>query len=133
MKTVGVGVGIILIRNDRILLLKRKREHGSGTWSTPGGHLEFGQEIEECARQEAKEETGIDIEDIKFLSLTNDIFPQEDKHYITIWVTAEALSDNAQNLEPHMHEEIGWFAVNKLPEPLFIPLKNLISQGIKFK
>jgi 8-oxo-dGTP diphosphatase len=38
-----VGVGVIITRDDQVLLLKRKNVHGSGCWSTPGGHLDFGE------------------------------------------------------------------------------------------
>ena len=51
-----VGVGIIITRGEQVLMLKRLNVHGQGTWSTSGGHLEFGESPEKCAIREAKEE-----------------------------------------------------------------------------
>ena len=44
-----VGVGVIVRREGRILLGKRKGSHGENTWAPPGGHLEFMESVEECA------------------------------------------------------------------------------------
>ena len=63
---------------------KRKGSHGEGTWSVPGGHLEFGETIENCAKREVYEETGLVITDVTVAGITNDIFSEEETHYITI-------------------------------------------------
>lgn len=54
-----VGVGVIGERADKILLGLRKGSHGAFTWSPPGGHLEFAEAVEECAKRELLEETGL--------------------------------------------------------------------------
>jgi 8-oxo-dGTP diphosphatase len=46
-----VGVGVIIIKNNKVLLLKRKASHGIGTWAFVGGHLEFNETLEECAKE----------------------------------------------------------------------------------
>lgn len=79
-----VGVGVLIINDSKMLLGKRKNSHGQGTWAPPGGHLEFGETLEECAKRELLEETGLIAESVKKLWFTNDIHLQEDKHYITI-------------------------------------------------
>ncbi len=53
-----VGVAVLIHRGEHLLLIQRKNVHGAGSWSTPGGHLEYGETPEECARLKAKEETG---------------------------------------------------------------------------
>ena len=63
--TVGnplVGIGIMILRNNKILMLKRKGSHGSGEWNLPGGHLEFGETISNCVIREVFEETGLKIQ-----------------------------------------------------------------------
>ena len=82
----GIGVAILIHRNRQILLLRRKGVHGAGSWSTPGGHLEFGESPEACAIRETREETGLEIHTVRFVALTNDVFAAEEKHYITIWM-----------------------------------------------
>src|SRR6185503_2278430 len=83
-----VGTAMIITKEDKVLLMKRKGSHGKGTWSTPGGHLEFGETLEECSAREAKEEVGVEVIDVRFRAVTNDIFEETGKHYITVWMEA---------------------------------------------
>ena len=52
-----VGVGVLITKDDLVLLMKRQNSHGDGTWAPPGGHLEYGETPEECAMRETQEET----------------------------------------------------------------------------
>ncbi len=122
-----VGIGVIIIRDNKILLLKRKNAHGQGTWSMPGGHLEFGESLENCAVRETEEETSIKITDVKFKAITNDIFKKENKHYITIWMEGKYLSGEPKINANYEMSEVGWFDLKKLPQPLFLPFKNLLD------
>ncbi len=56
-----VGVAAIIIRDGKVLVGRRVGAHGHGTWSFPGGHLEFGEEAEQGIAREVKEETGMDV------------------------------------------------------------------------
>jgi len=124
-----VGVGVLIKKDDKILFLQRKNAHGEGSWCPPGGHLEFNEEFEECAKREVLEETGIKIKNIKIAGLTNDIFKEEGKHYITIHMLAEYDSGEATIKEPEKSTEIGWFAWTNLPGPLFTQTQNLKKSG----
>ena len=125
MEKPQVGVGVFIIKNKKILLGKRKNSHGEGTWSLPGGHLEFFETFQECAEREVKEETGLKIKDITFETITNDMFKKENKHYITIFVKSKHEEGEPKILEPDKCTEWKWFTWNELPEPLFLPLQNL--------
>ncbi len=124
-----VGTGIIITKDDRVLLIKRKGPHGAGTWSTPGGHLDFGETPEECARREAKEEVGVDVVEARFRAITNDIFEEEGRHYITIWMDCEIRSQDPVIASPREVSKLGWFAWDALPSPLFLPLENLLKKN----
>ena len=54
-----VGIGVFVLKDGKFLLGKRKSSHGEGSWSFPGGHLEFNEELEDCTRREVMEEAGI--------------------------------------------------------------------------
>lgn len=76
-----VGVGVLVFdAHNRILLGKRKNVHGEHSWAPPGGHLEFGENFEECAIREVREETGLNIDSPQFIIATNDVFITEQKH-----------------------------------------------------
>src|SRR5689334_13966733 len=78
-----VGVSVLVTKGNQVLLLKRQGSHGSGTWASPGGHLEYGETPEECGVRETLEEVGLEISELTFKAITNDIFASEGKHYIT--------------------------------------------------
>ncbi len=124
-----IGVGVIVIKDNRVLLGKRKASHGEGSWCFPGGHLEFNEEIEDCARREVMEETGIQIKNPRMGTFTNDFFRKEGKHYVTLYVISEHNSGEPKIMEPEKCERWEWFEWNKLPKPLFIPVQNLLRQG----
>jgi len=67
-----VGVAMIINRDNRVLLIKRKNVLGDGTWSTPGGHLDYGETPEQCAAREAREEVGLEVVNIRFRAITNE-------------------------------------------------------------
>ena len=122
-----VGVGIIIRRNDEILLVRRKNAHGAGSWSTPGGHLDPGEAPEDCAVREAREETGVEVGSVRFLAITNDIFENEARHYLTVWMEGDYLSGTETVAAKYEVSEVQWYPADSLPEELFLPLQNLID------
>ncbi|MCX6144236.1 MAG: NUDIX hydrolase [Ignavibacteriales bacterium] len=124
-----VGVGVIVRRGHHVLLGRRKSGHGRESWSFPGGHLELGEQIEDCATREVKEETGALISFVRRGPYTNDIFPAERKHYITLFVVADYVSGEIEAREPDKCERWEWFEWNDLPRPLFLPIQNLLKTG----
>lgn len=124
-----IGVGVIIRKDNKILLGKRKNAHGTGTWCPPGGHLEFMETITACAKRETDEESGLVITNIQKPVFTEDFFKEEDKHYITMLVTTDWESGEPELREPHKCEEWKWFAWDELPSPLFLPMQNHIDQG----
>jgi 8-oxo-dGTP diphosphatase len=123
-----VGTAIIITKDDKVLLMKRRGPHGKGTWSTPGGHLDFGETLEGCAAREAKEEVGVDVVDIRFRAVTNDVFEETGRHYVTIWLEGKPSSEPFIAAEREV-EAIGWFAWDAFPQPLFLPLENLVREN----
>ncbi len=124
-----VGVGVIITRNGKILLGKRRNAHGEGTWCCPGGHLEYGETLEACARREVREETGLEIVDVQRGAFTNDLFAKEGKHYVTLYMRANCPTGTPAVCEPEKCSAWAWFSPKALPEPLFLPLQNLLQDG----
>ncbi|KKU86408.1 MAG: NUDIX hydrolase [Parcubacteria group bacterium GW2011_GWA2_47_9] len=114
--TALAGVGIIINKDWKVLLIKRRGSHGAGTWAPPGGHIDYGESVKACAKREVREETGIEIKNLRIIGFIEDIFKKDKKHYITIWVKADWKSGEiSQNHEEF--SEIGWFSWKKLPKP----------------
>jgi 8-oxo-dGTP diphosphatase len=124
-----VGVAVIIIKDGKVLLGKRIGSHGDGTWNFPGGHLEYGENWEDCAMREIGEETGLKIVNVKFGFLTNDVFEKEEKHYITIFMLADCDSGEPEIKEPEKCAGWDWFDWDEMPEPLFLPIVNLKKQN----
>lgn len=125
----AVGVGVFVLRNNKLLLGLRRGAHGSGTWALPGGHLEFGESVADCARREVLEETGLTLVDVRQGPYTSDLFPAEQKHYVTLFVVGHALEGEAELREPLKCERWEWHDWGSLPSPLFPPLESLRRQG----
>lgn len=118
-----VGIGVLIFRDGKVLLGKRKGAHAAGVYGGPGGHLEYLESFAECAKREAREEAGIEIDNIRFLCLTNfkDYAP---KHYVDIGLAAEWVAGEPKILEPEKCEGWGWYDLDELPMPLFGVDKN---------
>ena len=124
-----VGVAVIVMNDGRVLLGKRKGSHAEGTWSFPGGKLEFNESIEDCAKRETLEESGLEVTNIRRSIFTNDIFKKDKEHYVTLFVLADYAAGEPQVREPEKCEQWGWFLWSKLPRPLMLPIENLLCEG----
>ena len=91
-----IGVGVLIFRDGKLLLGKRKGSHGAGHWSAPGGHLEFGETPQQCAARETQEECGLVTGECIAGPFTNDLFQAEQKHYVTLFMLAYHASGTPQ-------------------------------------
>ncbi|HEY4254721.1 MAG TPA: NUDIX hydrolase [Chlamydiales bacterium] len=122
-----VGVGVIVQQGGKVLLGKRKGAHGAGHWSFAGGHLEFGETIEQCAARELLEETGLKALSLEVGPWTSDLFENE-KHYITFFVFAHEFQGTPTLMEQDKCEGWQWFDWKNLPTPLFAPVTSLLTK-----
>jgi 8-oxo-dGTP diphosphatase len=57
-----IGVGAVVIKDDKVLLVKRGISPSKGLWAIPGGNMNLGETLKETAEREIMEETGVSIE-----------------------------------------------------------------------
>lgn len=122
-----VGIAVFIFKDGKFLMGKRRGSHGEGSWSVPGGHLEFGESFADTATREVLEETGLEIKNIRFGAVTNDYFEQEGKHYVTVWMLSDYESGEVSILEPDKYIDQDWFDFDTLPAPLFLPWNQLLQ------
>lgn len=121
---IGVGGGALIVNDkNQVLLLKRNSgaRNDAGCWNKPGGTLEFGEAVEDMIKRECKEEAGVEIEIIKFLSFTDHLIKSENQHWISFNYLAKIKSGEPINLETDKHDGIEWFSIDNLPENISQP------------
>lgn len=122
-----VGVGVLVEKEGKILLGLRKGSHGAFTWAPPGGHLEFAEGVEECAKRELLEETGLRAVSCTLGSWVENVMENGKKHYITVFVIVNQFEGEVQLLEPDKCDGWQWFSWNELPQPLFASLASFVE------
>jgi len=121
-----VGVGIMILKDGKVLLGKRKGSHGEGEFAFPGGHLEYMESFEDCVKRELAEECGIEIKNIRFQFLAN-VTKYAPKHYAHIGLMADWAGGEPKVLEPEKCESWNWYEIDKLPQPMFEMCKMAID------
>ncbi len=123
-KIIKVGCEVFLIKENTILLGKRKNCYGEGCWGLPGGHLEYGESLLECIKRELREELGIEGEELELMTTVDNI--DERGHYLHMSFLLKKFSGEIKNMEPDLCYEWQFFDVCDLPENVFKPHKKIL-------
>lgn len=126
----SVGVNPIVVRKGKLLLGRRKNVFGENTWGLPGGHLEYNENIENCAKRELYEETGMRCKTFIINNVVSQ-FQDGGKNYLQIGVIAKNPTGVPKVMEPEKCYELKWFHLNKLPKSIFTYHKKQILNFIK--
>jgi len=132
---VGVGFGVMMLKDGKVLFGKRHEDpekadselHGEGTWTMPGGKIEFGESFEAAAAREVLEETDLRINEdkLKFVSLAND--QVTDAQFVTIGFLCEDFEGEVKVMEPDEITEWSWFDLSDLPANMFFPSAKIVK------
>ncbi|EKD66990.1 MAG: MutT/NUDIX family protein [uncultured bacterium] len=124
---IGVSVGALIFNSEgKILLCKRSQnaKNERGCWEAPGGAVEYGETLEHAIAREMKEELDVELELMQQMPAANHIIPDDHQH----WIPSAFISRIKNNKKPKIMEldkcdEISWFALDNLPQPLSIITK----------
>jgi ADP-ribose pyrophosphatase YjhB (NUDIX family) len=114
-KNIRIRIAVIIPRDDEILLVKHVKDDRQ-YWLIPGGGLNFGETIEECARREIKEETNKDIKIIKLLFLSESVSKDYERHLINLFFLGHVINPED---ELRVNED------ERIKEARFIPISQL--------
>jgi len=106
-------VGILVRHDNKYLLVKEKLEGGKYYWIVPGGKVEFGESIEDAARREIAEETGIVVKNLQFLAYKEAIFPAYNYHTVIFFFETRTATFNLQDDVEGKVIEAKWFTKNE--------------------
>ncbi len=124
-----IGTGVWIRKHSKVLLGIRPSTVGHGTWGPPGGHLELNESMQECVIRETREEAGIEIQHITFITASENIWKEQGSHYVTLYFAADWKSGEPIPQIEEM-EQWEWFDWNNLPKPLFRPAQIFVDTGI---
>lgn len=125
-----VGAAVLVINEHEQLLLMKRSD--SGCWGPPGGAVEPGEYVEEAARREALEETGLQIDEMTLFGVFSGpelyyVYPNGDEVYnVTIIYLSRDFS--GQPVIDHEHTDWRWFASDEIPENISPPILPVIEQ-----
>lgn len=123
----GLGVGLAILRDGKLLLCKRIKAPEAGHWNIVGGKVDHMEPAELAARREAEEETGLSIGPIRYLGITEQVIEADRQHWISLLYVTDDTTGDPQLTEPDKLSEIGWFDLDDLPQPLSVFTQTVLT------
>jgi ADP-ribose pyrophosphatase YjhB (NUDIX family) len=117
----GLGCGVALVVDGRVLLVQRLTEPEAGAWGLPGGKGDLYETAADAARREVMEELGIAVTLDRLLCFVDQIDRAAGTHWGAPVYLATRHNGEPRVMEPGKHGGCGWFALDALPETLTTP------------
>ncbi|WP_275782767.1 NUDIX domain-containing protein [Pararhizobium gei] len=114
----GVGSGLAVLKDGKLLLCKRMKPPEAGHWSIVGGKVDHMEPAADAAHREAEEESGLVIHSSRFLCVSEQCIEADGQHWISMIYVTDDFSGDAQLLEPDKLSAVCWFPLDDLPQPL---------------
>ena len=122
----GVGCGAAILRERRILLVKRLKAPEAGHWNLPGGKVDFLERVEDAVVREIREEIGVEIALERALGVT-EMVGVDNQHWVSPVYLARIESGEPANREPDKLEAVAWFPLDAPPQPLALAAREAIA------
>ncbi|MCW9046480.1 MAG: NUDIX domain-containing protein [Gammaproteobacteria bacterium] len=124
--SVTSAVATLIIKNEQILLGRRFENEQFASWQCPGGYLQRGETVEQAARRLCLQKAGLDIQCLSRGPYSNNIFA-DSHHTVTLYIVAKDYQITNQAVFKDEKVQWSWFAMDALPEPLFLPLQKVFQ------
>lgn len=124
------GCGVVLFNDyGEFLMLKRKSKHAEGTYCLPGGWIEKGEDLLTAGAREVREEVGIEVRNLEILGVTNNIFPNENLHTVSVIMAAKIKSGTPKIMEADKCSAMMWCEDwDNTPQPALTIYNRYISK-----
>jgi len=120
---VACGVAVIVTHRQQVLFGKRKSAAGGFAWQLPGGWIDPGESAQQAARREVSEETGLQLQEIQFVGVTNNVFSPQN-HSLSLYFEAECADvESLQVAEGDKCDAWEWKYWAEITENLYLPLR----------
>jgi 8-oxo-dGTP diphosphatase len=111
-----IGVPIIVLNQDgKVLMAERIGVYGSGLYGMPGGHVELNELVEDAAKRELLEETGLVAEEMEFVGVVRELQKKE-YNFIHFGFHVKKYHGELKNIEPTKSKDWEWISLDNLPE-----------------
>jgi ADP-ribose pyrophosphatase YjhB (NUDIX family) len=114
----GVGCGLAVVKDGKLLLCKRLKAPESGHWNIVGGKVDHMEPAADAALREAEEESGLAIHSARFLCLSEQLIDADRQHWVSLIYVSDDFSGKPWLTEPDKLSDIGWYSLDDLPQPL---------------
>ena len=118
---IGVGVGAMVFNDEGHVFLSQRGPTATnerGYWEFPGGKVTFGETLEATIAREFMEEYGMEIAVVELIGVSDHILAHERQHWVSPTYIARHIGGEPRILEPEKCTAIGWFTLDRLPQPL---------------
>jgi ADP-ribose pyrophosphatase YjhB (NUDIX family) len=123
----GITVGAIILRDDKILLIKCGTEPDKGKWGTPGGYVDRDENVEDTVKREVKEEVGLIVKHLELIRQ----YSKPDRHPKQTIDLVYAVETEGKPLVGDDASEFRWFLVNDIPKDLVFDHNQIIQDYLK--
>jgi len=121
-----LAVDGIILRGDKVLLTKREIYPFQGYWVLPGGHVEYGEKVEEAIKREMKEELGVPVKIKKLVGVYSD--PKRDPRYHSVSVVFLLGKGKGEIRLNHEASEFKYFSLNNLPKKIGFDHRKILNE-----
>jgi 8-oxo-dGTP diphosphatase len=108
----SIGSAVLVEHEGKFLLGERNKENYRGYWIIPGGRVEFGETLEDAGRREIKEETGLEVEIVRFIGHKEIINTPENYHRIVFFHLAKTNSTDVVAKDDV--SKVGFFSLDEI-------------------